>query len=171
MKKGDRGRCVNQLSCRDYIITCCTHWQTHFVGTHVCMWRPKVNATCLPVLLSTLYFKAGSLTELEAVVPDLLAGCKPPIPRIRPSPAPCTVSSTSTEPSPRPHKCCVNNLNLKCHQKSMYWKLGPLGDVLSWSNRPLIVRHSWRKLGYWGVTLKRIWDLNSFSLFLHPVMR
>lgn len=55
----------------------------------MCMWRPKVNGTCLPVLLSAVCFKAGSLTELEAVVPDLLAGRKPSIPSICPSPAPC----------------------------------------------------------------------------------
>ena len=55
----------------------------------MCMRRPKVNVTCLPVLLSAVCLKAGSLTELEAVVPDLLAGHKPPIPRICPSSAPC----------------------------------------------------------------------------------
>lgn len=61
----------------------------------MCMRRPKVNVTCLTVLLSAVCFKAGSLTELEAVVPDLLTGRKSPIPRICPSPAPCFLALQS----------------------------------------------------------------------------
>lgn len=38
------------------------------VSDHGCMWirRPEINISCLPQLLSSLFFEVGSLTELKA---------------------------------------------------------------------------------------------------------
>jgi hypothetical protein len=34
--------------------------------THVCTWKKEANIKCLPQLLSTLLFEAGSLTKTGA---------------------------------------------------------------------------------------------------------
>jgi hypothetical protein len=49
--------CVYVCVCVCLCLCSCgyVHMYTRVVSTHVCMWRPKVSAGCLPCSLSTLF--------------------------------------------------------------------------------------------------------------------
>lgn len=83
--------------CRCVHVCMCV-WERYILegsDTHVCIWRPKVNAKWLLMLFSTLRFGEGPLADWQLEVSDRLAGCKPPTPQDLPiSSTPFLLSDT-----------------------------------------------------------------------------